>query len=107
MTSIHIHRAYCIITMITVAALACAASNSAFGQNEGDEQQSRIDFGNAYIQGQSIKSGAVYLTNRRKSKIESLLKTRKDYRYEIVKDFYGGEVDLERPELEPESAPVK
>ncbi len=63
-------------------------------QGEAEQQQSRIDFGNAYIQGQSVKSGAVYLTNRRKSKVKSLLKTRKDYRYEIVKDFYNGDIEI-------------
>jgi len=68
-------------------------------QENENQQESRIDFGNAYIQGQSIKSGAVYLTNRRKSKIKSLLKTRESYRYEIVKDFYGGEVELKNSEV--------
>ena len=69
---------------------------------EEDPQQSRIDFGNAYIQGQSIKSGAVYLTNRRKSKVKSLLKTRKDYRYEIIKDFYNGDIEISDDSLESE-----
>ena len=57
---------------------------------EGDETaklQQRIDFGNAYIMGQSIKSGAVYLMNRKQSEIKSMLKYREDYRQEILKDF--------------------
>ncbi|SMF63077.1 hypothetical protein SAMN02745866_04068 [Alteromonadaceae bacterium Bs31] len=73
-----------------------------FAQDSTEQQQSRIDFGNAYIQGQSIKSGAVYLTNRRKSKVESLLKTRKDYRYEIVKDFYNGDIEISDDSLKAE-----
>jgi hypothetical protein len=44
---------------------------------------SRIDFGNAYVMGQSIKSGAVYLLNRKKSEIPSMLQTRRDFRPEI------------------------
>jgi hypothetical protein len=53
----------------------------------GDEQLlSRIDFGNAYVMGQSIKSGAVYLLNRKKSEIRSMLKCRTDYRAEIKED---------------------
>lgn len=107
MTTIRVLKTNVFIVAIVCLTLLSTASKSAFGQTEDDEQQSRIDFGNAFIQGQSIRSGAVYLTNRRKSKIESLLKTRIDYRYEIVKDFYGGEVELERPELEPETAPEK
>lgn len=49
--------------------------------------QQRIDFGNAYIMGQSIKSGAVYLLHRKKSDIDSMMKLRTDYRKEIIEDF--------------------
>ena len=52
-----------------------------------NELQQRIDFGNAYIMGQSIKSGAVYLLHRKKSDVDSMLKVRKDYREEIIEDF--------------------
>jgi hypothetical protein len=51
----------------------------------------RIDFGNSYIMGQTIKSGAVYLTHRKKSKIESMLKMRVHYQEEILQDFDLGE----------------
>ncbi|TVZ41964.1 hypothetical protein P886_1315 [Alteromonadaceae bacterium 2753L.S.0a.02] len=67
--------------------LMCAPMSYA---QETDQQESRIDFGNAYIQGQSIKSGAVYLTNRRKSKLKSLLKDRENYRFEILNSYYNG-----------------
>lgn len=49
--------------------------------------QQRIDFGNAYIMGQSIQSGAVYLLHRKQSDIKSMLQYRKDYRKEILEDF--------------------
>ena len=49
--------------------------------------QQRIDFGNAYIMGQSIKSGAVYLLHRKQSDISSMLHYRQDYRQEILEDF--------------------
>jgi hypothetical protein len=49
--------------------------------------QQRIDFGNAYIMGQSIKSGAVYLLHRKQSNIESMLQYRENYRQEILEDF--------------------
>jgi hypothetical protein len=52
-----------------------------------NQLQQRIDFGNAYIMGQSIKSGAVYLLHRKKSDIKSMLKIRSDYRKEIIDDF--------------------
>jgi hypothetical protein len=60
-------------------------SNS--GSPSGSLQQ-RIDFGNAHIMGQSIKSGAVYLMHRKKSDINSMLKVRQNYRVEI-KEEYG------------------
>jgi hypothetical protein len=47
----------------------------------------RIDFGNTYIIGQTIKSGAVYLLQRKKSEIKSMLKYREDYRKEILDGF--------------------
>lgn len=49
--------------------------------------ESRIDFGNAYVNGQTIKSGAVYLMHRKKNEIESMLKPRKHYRAEILEGF--------------------
>ncbi|MCU0576051.1 MAG: hypothetical protein MUD15_04390 [Desulfobacterota bacterium] len=50
-------------------------------------RQNRIDFGNTYIIGQTIKSGAVYLLQRKKSEIKSMLKYREDYRQEILEGF--------------------
>ena len=58
-----------------------------------DSLMERIDFGNSYILGQSIKSGAVYLLHRKKSNIKSMLKTRENYRKEILEDFKVNKAD--------------
>ncbi len=55
--------------------------------DEGSEASNRIDFGNSYVQGQSIKSGAVYLMNRKKNEISSMLKKREHYRTEILAEY--------------------
>lgn len=52
--------------------------------NEEDGPTNKIDFGNSYVQGQSIKSGAVYLMNRKKNEIQSMLKKRTTYREDIL-----------------------
>ncbi len=65
------------------------------GQEAGDGQpeklQQRIDFGNSYILGQSIKSGAVYLLHRKNSEIKSMLQLRENYREEILENVTFGE----------------
>lgn len=48
------------------------------------ELLTRIDFGNSYITGQTLKSGAVYLLQRKKSDVKSMLNYREDYRKEIL-----------------------
>ena len=61
------------------------------GQQSADSGQhrlTRIDFGNAYIRGQTIQSGAVYLLQRKKSDVGSLLKPRESYRKEILEGFH-------------------
>ncbi len=57
----------------------------------GDEAKSgslkrarRIEFDERLIMGQSLKSGAVYLFERKDSEIQSMLKIRKDFRKEIL-----------------------
>jgi hypothetical protein len=49
--------------------------------------QQRIDFGNAYVLGQSIKSGAVYLLHRKQSELEGMIDVRVHYRDEIMEDY--------------------
>ena len=61
--------------------------NKPAGQSGATKLQQRIDFGNSYIMGQSIKSGAVYLLHRKQSEIRSMLQYRQDYRQEILEDF--------------------
>ena len=44
----------------------------------------RIEFDERLIMGQSLKSGAVYLFERKDSEIQSMLKVRKDFRKELL-----------------------
>ena len=67
--------------------IAWSATNEKTKPNKNDALMSRIDFGNSYILGQTIKSGAVYLMQRKKSEISSMLRYRRDYRKEILEDF--------------------
>ena len=46
----------------------------------------RIDFDDRLIQGQSNKSGAVYLFDRKESALRSMVHRRTSFRDEIVKD---------------------
>ncbi len=87
------NRVHLIIMIVCIAVsiyLLCYAT-SAMAEEEKTEKKEalmeRIDFGNSYILGQSIKSGATYLLHRKKSDIKSMLKTREDYRNEILEDF--------------------
>ncbi len=57
------------------------------GEDEEKGPSNRIDFGNSYVQGQSIKSGAVYLMNRKKNQIQSMLEKRESYRDDILADY--------------------
>lgn len=66
---------------------AAASGASASAGGGGNGLQRRIDFGNSYILGQSIKSGAVYLLHRKKSEIKSMLHYRENYHDEILESF--------------------
>jgi hypothetical protein len=48
----------------------------------------RIDFDDRLIQGQTNKSGAVYLYDRKELKTKSMIKTRESFREEIVGSLY-------------------
>lgn len=63
--------------------------------------QQRIDFGNAQILGQQIKSGAVYLMHRKKSDIKNMLEVRQHYREEIKDDFDLADTAITRRTKEP------
>ena len=67
--------------------------------------QQRIDFGNAQILGQSIKSGAVYLMHRKKSDIKNMLEVRQNYREEIKEDFGLEKTAISKSAAEPKDLP--
>jgi len=71
-----------IVTVSNVDAITLSSQNK-----KSNKLLERIDFNNAYIMGQSIKSGAVYLLKRKNSEIKSMLRYRTDYRDEILEDF--------------------
>ncbi len=48
----------------------------------------RIDFDDRLIQGQTNKSGAVYLYDRKELKQRSMIQTRESFRDEIVENFF-------------------
>ena len=73
-----------IFLIASLSGFLCATS---FAEDEGAGKSNRIDFGNSYVNGQSIKSGAVYLMNRKKNKITSMLKRRENYRSEILAEY--------------------
>jgi hypothetical protein len=74
---------------------------STINQDSSDSRLNRIDFGNTYIIGQTIKSGAVYLLQRKKSEIKSMLRYRQDYRQEILDGF---SVDKEKEMIKEQTA---
>ena len=77
-----------IAAALTVPGIPMAEEKpKAVAEGQTDRLQQRIDFGNAHIMGQSIKSGAVYLMHRKKSDIDSMLKVRQNYRAEIIEEF--------------------
>ncbi len=50
----------------------------------------RIDFDDRLIQGQTNKSGAVYLYERKELRTNSMLKTPETFRHETVETVFGG-----------------
>jgi hypothetical protein len=58
------------------------------GGAPGVRGPSRIDFDDRLIQGQTNKSGAVYLYDRKELKIRSMIKKRENFRDEIVGSLY-------------------
>jgi hypothetical protein len=71
---------------------------SATTTDTSESRLNRIDFGNTYIIGQTIKSGAVYLLQRKKSEIKSMLTYRQDYRKEILDGFSVEPMDMSAKE---------
>lgn len=75
------------LSSIGSEAKVSATKHGVVGKEDDGKLLHRIDFGNAYIMGQTIKSGAVYLLHRKKSDIKTMLKYRENYREEILEDF--------------------
>lgn len=74
------------------AAAPAAAEPAPSGGDSGGAPSvrgpTRIDFDDRLIQGQSNKSGAVYLYDRKELKIRSMIKKRENFRDEIVGSLY-------------------
>ncbi|MBF0450647.1 MAG: hypothetical protein HQK75_08100 [Candidatus Magnetomorum sp.] len=76
-----------LILIIFVSIIQATGFAQSLESRKENKLLKRIDFNNAYIMGQSIKSGAVYLLKRKNSDIKSMLNYRVDYRKEILEDF--------------------
>ncbi len=78
------------VPAMPVAAPEAAAPASASSESSGPAVRgpTRIDFDDRLIQGQSNKSGAVYLYDRKELKIRSMIKKRENFRDEIVGSLY-------------------
>jgi hypothetical protein len=86
---------FLLVALLSVSlAPAAAADGAQKASGTQTRLQQRIDFGNAQILGQSIKSGAVYLMHRKKSDIPTMIGVRHDYRIEIKEDFDLGETAI-------------
>ncbi len=82
-----LHVTFAITIMLCLLSGSGRCKTKTASRTEAAGLQQRIDFGNSYIMGQSIKSGAVYLLHRKQSEIKSMLQYRQDYRQEILEDF--------------------
>lgn len=65
-----------------------AAPAADSGGAPGVRGPTRIDFDDRLIQGQTNKSGAVYLYDRKELKVRSMIKKRENFRDEIVGSLY-------------------
>ncbi len=75
------------IKRMFVLSLMLFVSTSVFSAEGNGAKSNRIDFSGGQVRGQSNKSGAVYLMNRKKNEIRSMLKKRKHYRAEILDEY--------------------
>jgi len=72
---------------VVVACLLMLSGLNSYALDDEKKASNRIDFSGSQVRGQSNKSGAVYLMNRKKNEIRSMLKKRKDYRKEIFQQY--------------------
>ena len=73
------------------SAPASSAASASSGSPPPQRGPSRIDFDDRLIQGQTNKSGAVYLYDRKELKNRSMVKKRESFRQEIVTSVYDAE----------------
>lgn len=78
-----------LLGLLAFAPQGKADEASVLAGEEGDFPQSlkrarHMEFDERLIMGQSLKSGALYLFERKDSEIQSMLKIREDYRQELL-----------------------
>ncbi len=66
-----------------------ASTTASTGSAPPSRGPTRIDFDDRLIQGQTNKSGAVYLYDRKELKTASMIKKRESFRDEILSTIYG------------------
>jgi hypothetical protein len=67
---------------------ASATASSSGGGTPPQRGPTRIDFDDRLIQGQTNKSGAVYLYDRKELQTKSMVKRRETFRQEILSNVY-------------------
>ena len=69
------------------------------GGNPALQRGTRLEFDGRLVQGQTARSGAVYLFERARSELRSMVRERQSYRDEIVKTvFPEGSREAAKPE---------
>jgi len=73
------------IAVVLLMGLLPIAGQAEEKKGDGSLQRTeRMEFDERLIMGQSLKSGAVYLFERKDSEIQSMLKIRKDFRKKLL-----------------------
>ena len=78
--------------MATSTSIPAAPAATASAGAPPQRGPTRIDFDDRLIQGQTNKSGAVYLYDRKELKQRSMIKKRETFREEIVGAVYDSEL---------------
>lgn len=78
-----------LLGIFALALPAGADEGAAPGEEQGELTHSlkrarHMEFDERLIMGQSLKSGALYLFERKDSEIQTMLKVRRDYRQELL-----------------------
>ncbi|HEY1333766.1 MAG TPA: hypothetical protein VGF31_05880 [Myxococcaceae bacterium] len=78
--------------MAPSTSIPAAPATASAGGAPTQRGPTRIDFDDRLIQGQTNKSGAVYLYDRKELKQRSMIKKRETFREEIVGAVYDSEL---------------